>query len=137
MLCPKRTKYRRQHRGRLKGTSRASRVVFGDYGIRALEPAWISSRQIEATRRSIIRRVRRTGRLWIRIYPDKPVTERPSESRMGSGKGRVSHWIAVVRSGAVIFEITGLPERTAVRVLKVASYKLPIKVKFVKRDGCR
>ena len=107
MLLPKRTKFRRQHRGRFKGVSTANTIVFGEYGIQALEPVWLTSRQIEATRRSITRYVRRTGKIWIRIFPDKPITERAAESRMGSGKGTVAYWVAVVKPGAVLFEING------------------------------
>jgi large subunit ribosomal protein L16 len=130
MLLPKRTKFRRHHRGRLK----ANTIVFGDYGIQALEPVWITSRQIEATRRSITRYVRRTGKIWIRIFPDKPITERAAESRMGSGKGTVAYWVAVVKPGAVLFEITGLTKEMAYKVLKLASYKLPVKTKILEKS---
>jgi large subunit ribosomal protein L16 len=133
MLLPKRTKFRKVHRGRLKGVSTANTVVFGEYGIQALEPVWLTSRQIEATRRSITRYVRKTGKIWIRIFPDKPVTERAAESRMGSGKGAVDYWVAVIKPGAILFEINGLDEQSAYRVLKLASYKLPIKTKIVSR----
>jgi len=133
MLLPKRTKFRKVHRGRLKGTSTADTVVFGDYGIQALEPIWLTSRQIEATRRSITRYVRKTGKIWIRIFPDKPITERAAESRMGSGKGAVDYWVAVIKPGAVLFEINGLEKERAYKVLKLASYKLPIKTKIVSR----
>ena len=135
MLLPKRTKFRKQHRGRLKGTSTADTIVFGDFGIQALEPVWLTSRQIEATRRSITRYVRRTGKIWIRVFPDKPITERAAESRMGSGKGAVDFWVAVVKPGAVLFEITGLNREMAYKVLKLASYKLPIKVKIIERQA--
>jgi large subunit ribosomal protein L16 len=133
MLLPKRTKFRKVHRGRLKGVSTANTVVFGDYGIQALEPVWLTSRQIEATRRSITRYVRKTGKIWIRIFPDKPITERAAESRMGSGKGAVDYWVAVIKPGAILFEINGLEEAQAYKVLKLASYKLPIKTKIVSR----
>ena len=133
MLLPKRTKFRRQHRGRLKGLSKANTVIFGEYGIQALEPIWLTSRQIEATRRSITRYVRRTGKIWIRIFPDRPITERVAESRMGSGKGAVSYWVAVVKPGAVLFEINGLNKETTHKVLKLASYKLPIRTKILER----
>ena len=134
MLLPKRTKFRKMHRGRLKGVAtRSNKVVFGEYGLQALEPTWITSRQIEATRRSITRYVRKTGKIWIRIFPDKPITERATESRMGSGKGTVAYWVAVVKPGAVLFEINGLTNERAYKVLKVASYKLPIKTKIVKK----
>ena len=133
MLLPKRTKFRKVHRGRLKGVSTANTVVFGEYGIQALEPVWLTSRQIEATRRSITRYVRKTGKIWIRIFPDKPITERAAESRMGSGKGAVDYWVAVIKPGAILFEINGLEEERAYKVLKLASYKLPIRTKIVSR----
>jgi large subunit ribosomal protein L16 len=131
MLIPKRTKFRKVHRGRLRGVSTANTVVFGEYGIQALEPVWLTSRQIEAARRSIIRYVRKTGKIWIRVFPDKSITERTAESRMGSGKGAVSHWVAAIKPGAILFEITGLKQERAQHVLKLASYKLPIKTKIV------
>ena len=133
MLLPKRTKFRKVHRGRLKGVSTANTVVFGEHGIQALEPVWLTSRQIEATRRSITRYVRKTGKIWIRIFPDKPITERAAESRMGSGKGAVDYWVAVIKPGAILFEINGLDKEQAYKVLKLASYKLPIKTKIVSR----
>jgi len=133
MLLPKRTKFRKVHRGRLKGVSTADTVVFGEYGIQALEPVWLTSRQIEATRRSITRYVRKTGKIWIRVFPDKPITERAAESRMGSGKGAVDYWVAVIKPGAVLFEINGLEQEMAYKVLKLASYKLPIKTKIISR----
>ena len=133
MLLPKRTKFRKVHRGRLNGVSTANTVVFGEYGIQALEPVWLTSRQIEATRRSITRYVRKTGKIWIRIFPDKPITERAAESRMGSGKGAVDYWVAVIKPGAVLFEINGLEQEQAYKVLKLASYKLPIKTKIISR----
>jgi large subunit ribosomal protein L16 len=133
MLLPKRTKFRRVHRGRFKGTSTANTVVFGEFGIQALEPVWLTSRQIEATRRSITRSVRRTGKIWIRVFPDKPITERAAESRMGSGKGTPEYWVAVIKPGAVLFEINGLERTIAHKVLKLASYKLPIKTKIIDR----
>lgn len=134
MLLPKRTKFRRQHRGRFKGISKANTIVFGEYGIQALEPVWLTSRQIEATRRSITRYVRRTGKIWIRIFPDKPITERAAESRMGSGKGAVDYWVAVVKPGTIIFEISSVPEEVAKAALNLASYKLPLKTKFINKD---
>ena len=133
MLLPKRTKFRKVHRGRMKGVSTANTVVFGEYGIQALEPVWLTSRQIEATRRRITRYVRKTGKIWIRIFPDKPITERAAESRMGSGKGAVDYWVAVIKPGAILFEINGLEKERAYQVLKLASYKLPIKTKIVSR----
>ena len=137
MLLPKRTKFRKQHRGRLKGLGKASTVNFGDFGIQALEPVWLTSRQIEATRRSITRYVRKTGKIWIRVFPDKPVTERAAESRMGSGKGSTAYWVAVVKPGTVIFEINGLDKEMSYKVLKTASYKLPIKTKIIEREIIR
>lgn len=133
MLFPKRTKYRKVHRGRLKGVSTANKVLFGDYGLKATQPIWLTSRQIESTRRSIIRYVRKTGKIWIRIFPDKAITERVSESRMGSGKGSVSYWVSVVKPAAILFEINGLSRNQAYEVLKTASHKLPIKTKVVSR----
>ena len=134
MLLPKRTKFRRLHRGRLKGiATKSNTIVFGDYGIQALEPIWLTSRQIEATRRSITRYVRRTGKLWIRVFPDKPITERAAESRMGSGKGTPSYWVAVIKPGHILFEITGLEKEAAFKVLKTASHKLPIKTRILSR----
>jgi|TARA_B110000003_G_C16391065_1_gene434395 large subunit ribosomal protein L16 len=134
MLLPKRTKFRRLHRGRLKGiATKSNTVVFGDFGIQALEPVWLTSRQIEATRRSITRYVRRSGKIWIRVFPDKPITERAAESRMGAGKGAPAYWVAVIKPGHILFEITGLEKLAALKVLKTASYKLPIKTKIVTR----
>lgn len=134
MLMPKRVKYRKQMRGRLKGKARRGAVVaFGDYGLQALEPCWMTSRQIEAARRAIVRYVKRGGKLWIRVFPDKPVTAKPAETRMGSGKGSVDHWVAVVKPGHVIFEISGVPEDSAREAMRLASHKLPIKTQFVAR----
>jgi large subunit ribosomal protein L16 len=134
MLMPKRVKYRKQFRGRMRGqASRGVEVTFGDYGLQALEPCWITSRQIEAARRAIVRHVRRRGKLWIRIFPDKPVTAKPAETRMGKGKGSVDHWVAVVKPGRVLFEIAGVPEDAAREAMRLASYKLPIKTQFVAR----
>lgn len=135
MLLPKRTKFRKLHRGRLKGiATKANTVVFGEFGLQALEPTWLTSRQIEATRRSITRYVRRTGKIWIRVFPDKPITERAAESRMGSGKGAVDYWVAVVKPGMMLFEINGLSPEMAHKVLKTASYKLPVKTKIISRE---
>ena len=134
MLMPKRVKYRKQMRGRMTGTAyRGNTVDFGDYGLMALEPAWIDSRQIEACRRTIVRYVKRTGKLWIRIFPDKPVTAKPAETRMGKGKGSVEKWVAVIKPGRVLFEINGVTEDDAREAMRLAAYKLPIKTKFVKR----
>jgi large subunit ribosomal protein L16 len=132
MLSPKRTKFRRPHRGNLKGkATRGNQISFGDFGLQALEPCWLTARQIEAGRRVLTRYVRRTGKLWIRIFPDKPVTVRPAETRMGSGKGSPDRWVAVIQPGKVLYEITGVPETIARRALKIASYKMPVKTKFL------
>ena len=134
MLIPKRTKFRKQQRGRLKGKAmRGNRICFGDYAIQALEPKWITSRQIEATRRTITRYTKRGGKLWINIFPDKPITARAAESRMGSGKGAPEYWVAVVKPGKILFELAGVPEELAINALKTAAYKLPIKVKILRR----
>jgi len=136
MLMPKRVKYRKAHRGRMKGrASRGAEISFGEYGLQALEPCWMTSRQIESARRAIVRFVRRGGKIWIRIFPDKPVTAKPAETRMGSGKGNVDHWVAVVKPGRILFEIGGIPEETAREAMRLASHKLPIRTQFVaKRD---
>ena len=134
MLMPKRVKYRKQMRGRMKGrASRGVEVTFGEYGLQALEPSWVTSRQIEAARRAIVRHVKRRGKLWIRIFPDKPVTSKPAETRMGKGKGSVDHWVAVVKPGRVMFEIAGVPEELARGAMRLASHKLPLKTQFVAR----
>jgi large subunit ribosomal protein L16 len=135
MLMPKRIKWRKQMRGRMKGKSlRGSEVLFGDYGLKALEPGWVSARQIEAARRAIVREMRRRGKFWIRIFPDKPVTRKPAETRMGKGKGNVEFWVAVVRPGRIMFEIGGgLPDEVAKESLRLAQYKLPIRTKIVGR----
>lgn len=136
MLLPKRTKFRKMHRGRLKGrATRGNTIIFGDHGIQSLEPVWLTSRQIEAARRSITRYVRKSGKIWIRVFPDKSVTERAAESRMGSGKGAVDYWVAVIKPGTVLFEINGLSEEMAHKVLKLASYKLPVKTKIISRQS--
>lgn len=132
MLSPKKTKFRKQHRGRLKGkASRGNTINFGDYAIQALEPTWLTSRQIEATRRTITRYTKRGGKLWITVFPDKPITARAAESRMGSGKGSVEYWVAVVKPGNILFELSGVPLKLAKEALQIASYKLPIKTKFL------
>lgn len=136
MLMPKRVKFRRHHRGRMKGkASRGSTVFYGEYGLQALEPAWITDRQIEAARVAITRHIRRGGKVWIRIFPDKPVTAKPAETRMGSGKGTPEYWVAVVKPGRVMFEVAGVPENVAKEAIRKASHKLPIRSKFVKREG--
>lgn len=133
-MMPKRVKYRKQFRGRMKGkASRGTEVAFGDYGLQALEPAWITSRQIEAARRAIVRHVRRRGKYWIRIFPDKPVTAKPAETRMGKGKGSVDHWVAVVKPGRILFELAGVSEEQAREAMRLAAHKLPIKCQFVVR----
>lgn len=135
MLSPKKTKFRKQHRGRMQGkASKGTRIIFGEYGLQTIEPAWLTSRQIEATRRTITRYVKRGGKLWIRIFPDKPVTARPAETRMGSGKGAPEYWVAVVKPGHILFEISGVPENIAKQAMHLASYKLPIKTKFITKS---
>jgi large subunit ribosomal protein L16 len=134
MLMPKRTKYRKTHRGRMKGKAgRGNTLSFGEYGLQALEPCWMTSRQIEAARRAIVRHVKRGGKLWIRVFPDKPVTAKPAETRMGAGKGAVDHWVAVVKPGRMIFEIAGVQEEAAREAMRLASHKLPIRTRFVTR----
>ena len=135
MLSPKKTKFRKQHRGRMQGkASRGTKVVFGEYGLQTIESSWLTSRQIEATRRTITRYVKRGGKLWIRIFPDKPVTARPAETRMGSGKGAPEYWVAVVKPGHVLFEISGVSENIAKQAMHLASYKLPVKTKFITKS---
>jgi large subunit ribosomal protein L16 len=132
MLSPKKTKFRKQHRGRMRGkASKGNYIAFGDYALQAIEPVWLTSRQIEATRRTITRYVRRGGKLWIRVFPDKPVTARAAETRMGSGKGAPEYWVAVIKPGHILFEIKGVLEKDAKQAMKLASYKLPIKTKFI------
>ncbi len=135
MLMPKRVKYRKQMRGRMRGKAyRGAEVHFGDFGLQALEPGWVTSRQIEASRRAIVRALHRRGKVWIRIFPDKPVTKRAAETRMGKGKGNVEFWVAVVKPGRIMFEVGGgVPEETAKEALRLASYKLPIKTKVITR----
>ena len=136
MLLPKRVKYRRVMRGRMTGKATRGNVVSnGQYGLQALEPAWITSRQIEAARIAMTRYTRRGGQVWIKIVPDKPVTRKPAETRMGSGKGSPEYWVAVVKPGRVLFEIAGVPEETAREALRLAMHKLPVKCKFVKREA--
>nr|YP_009370288.1 50S ribosomal protein L16 [Bulboplastis apyrenoidosa]ARO90777.1 50S ribosomal protein L16 [Bulboplastis apyrenoidosa] len=135
MLSPKRTKFRKHHRGRLKGVAtRGNKVSFGDYGLKSLEPVWLNSRQIEAARRTITRYVRRDGKLWIRVFPDKSVTARAAETRMGSGKGMVEYWVAVIKPGHVIFEMSGISREIAYNAMKMAAYKLPVKTKFITKQ---
>ena len=137
MLQPKRVKYRKSHRGRRKGIATAgNKVEFGDFGLQAMEPAWITGQQVEAARRAITHYIRRGGNVWVRIFPDKPVTKKPVETRMGGGKGSPDHWVAVVKPGRILFELAGVKEETAKEALRLASSKLPIDVRFVTRgDG--
>lgn len=134
MLMPKRVKYRKQMRGRMTGKAyRGSTVAFGDYGLMALEPVWMTSRQIEAARKAIVRNIKRRGKVWIRIFPDKPYTKRGAESRMGKGKGAVEYYVAVILPGRILFEMAGIPEDLAKEALTLAAAKLPCRTKFVKR----
>jgi large subunit ribosomal protein L16 len=135
MLMPKRVKYRKMHRGHRRGTaSRGNTVAFGDFGIQALESAWIDSRQIESARRTMTHYIKRGGQVWIRIFPDKPVSAKPAETRMGSGKGAPDHWVAVVKPGHILFEIGGIREDVAREAMRLAGHKLPIRTKFVARE---
>lgn len=132
---PKRVKYRRVHRGRMKGKAlRGNTLTYGGYGLQALEPAWITSNQIEAARRAMTRYIKRGGNIWIKIFPDKPVTEKPAETRMGSGKGAPAYWVAVVKPGRIMFEMDGVDEETAREAMRLAAMKLPIKTKFVMKE---
>jgi large subunit ribosomal protein L16 len=134
MLLPKRTKFRKSHRGRMTGCeTRGVDVQFGDFGLQVLEPAWITSRQIEAARKAMTRSVKRGGQIWIRVFPDKPVTKKPAETRMGSGKGNPEFWVTVVRPGRIMFEMGGIPEKEAQRALELAAQKLPIQCRVVGR----
>ncbi|MTJ11622.1 50S ribosomal protein L16 [Anabaena sp. UHCC 0187] len=135
MLSPRRTKFRKQQRGRMEGlATRGSTLNFGDFGLQAQEPSWITSRQIEASRRAMTRYIRRGGKIWIRIFPDKPITMRPAETRMGSGKGNPEFWVAVVKPGRIMFEIGGVTEEIAREAMRLADAKLPIKTKFIARS---
>ena len=135
MLAPKRVKYRKTQKGKMKGKSwRGSSVSFGEYGLQAQEAAWISNRQIEAARVAMTRHIKRGGKVWIRIFPDKPITQKPAETRMGSGKGNPEYWVAVVRPGRVMFELSGVDEDLAREAMRLAANKLPVKCKFVKRE---
>ncbi len=134
MLMPKRVKYRKSQRGRMSGkATRGSRVTFGDFGLKAMEPHWITSRQIEACRVALTRKMKRDGKVWIRIFPDKPVSKKPLETRMGKGKGAPEFWVAVVKPGRIMFEVSGVSKELATKALKLCSYKLPIKTKVVTR----
>lgn len=135
MLVPKRVKHRKEQRGRMKGAAyRGSQLSLGDFGLQATEPGWISNVQIEAARIAMTRHIKRGGKVWIKIFPAKPVTAKPAETRMGSGKGSPEHWVAVVKPGRILFEITGVDEELAKEALRLAGHKLPIKTKFVKRE---
>lgn len=134
MLMPKRTKYRKQMRGRMRGKAyRGSTVAFGDYGLQATSPVWMTSRQIEAARRALVRYIKRRGKVWIRVFPDKPYTQKAAETRMGSGKGSVEYYVAVVKPGRVLFEMSGVPEEIAREAFRLAAAKLPCQTKFIKR----
>ena len=135
MLMPKRTKYRKTQKGRLTGKAqRGARVAFGEYGLQAQEPGWITARQIESARIAMTRAIKRGGKVWITIFPDKPITQKPAETRMGSGKGNPEYWVAVIKPGRVLFEMSGVDEELAREAMRRASHKLPVKTKFVKRD---
>src|SRR5438105_5196630 len=135
MLAPKKVKHRKHHRGRMRGLAKGgTRVAFGDYGLQAVEPSWVTARQIEAARIAMTRHVKRGGKVWINIFPDKPVTEKPAETRMGSGKGNPERWVAVVKPGRIMFELAGVPETLAREAMERAIQKLPIKAKFVVRS---
>jgi large subunit ribosomal protein L16 len=134
MLAPKRVKYRKQQKGRMRGiAARGNKVSFGDFGLQTLEPGRLTARQIEAARIALTRYVRRTGKVWIRVFPDKPITKKPAETRMGKGKGAVEGWVAVVKPGRVLYEIKGVPEDKAREALRIASFKLPVKTRFIIR----
>ena len=136
MLLPKKTKYRKQQRGRRAGASKGqTRVQFGDFGIKAMEAGWVTNRQIEAARIAMTRKIKRGGKVWINVFPDKPVSQKPAETRMGSGKGAPEHWVAVVKPGRVMFELAGVAEPLAKEALQLASQKLPVKTKIVKREA--
>jgi large subunit ribosomal protein L16 len=136
MLSPKRTKYRKHHRGRMRGKAyRNNTISFGDYALQSQECGWITSRQIEATRRTITRSIKRGGQLWITIFPDKPVTARAAESRMGSGKGAVDYWVAVIKPGTIMFELAGVPLDVATKAMRLAAYKLPVKTNFITKEN--
>src|SRR5512135_1055381 len=135
MLAPKRVKHRKMHKGRMKGTAyRGAEVSYGEFGLKVLEPGWITSRQIEAARIAMTRYVKRGGKIWIRIFPDKSITAKPAETRMGSGKGAPEYWVAVIRPGRILFEMGGVPEKIAREAMRLAAHKLPIKTKFVTRE---
>lgn len=135
LLAPSRPKYRKQHRGRMKGRAhRGATIAFGEFGLQALEPCWLEARQIEAARIALTRYMKRGGKVWIRVFPDKPVSGKPAETRMGSGKGALDHWVAVVKPGRIIFEIGGVSEEVAKEAIRLAGHKLPINCRFIKRE---
>ncbi len=135
MLMPKRVKHRKMQRGRTRGVAwTGSTLSFGEFGLAALEPEWLTSRQIEAARRAIVHHLKRGGKMWIRVFPDKPVTKKPAETRMGSGKGAPDHWVAVVRPGRILFEVGGVDANLALAAMRLAAYKLPIKTKFIRKE---
>lgn len=135
MLMPKRVKYRRVHRGRMKGKAlRGNSLTYGEFGLQALEPCWMTANQIESARRAMTRYIKRGGNIWIKVFPDKPVTAKPAETRMGSGKGSPEYWVAVVKPGRMLFEMGGVSEEVAKEAMRLAAHKLPIKTKFVVRD---
>ncbi len=136
MLMPRKTKFRKQQRGRRRGVAKGQQqVAFGDYGLKSLDAAWVTNRQIEAARIAMTRHIKRGGKVWINVFPDKPVTQKPAETRMGSGKGSPEHWVAVVKPGRVMFELSGVPEPLAREAMRLAAMKLPVKSKFVKREA--
>jgi len=136
VLLPRKTKFRKQHRGRRRGSAKGQQQVnFGDFGLKSLETAWVTNRQIEAARIAMTRKIKRGGKVWINIFPDKPVTQKPAETRMGSGKGSPEHWVAVVKPGRVMFELAGVPEDLAREAMRLAGMKLPVRTKFVKREA--
>ena len=136
MLQPKRVKFRKEHRGRRRGLAKGgTRVEFGEYGLKSLDNGWVTNRQIEAARIAMTRKIKRGGKVWINVFPDKPVTEKPAETRMGSGKGNPESWVAVVKPGRVLFELSGVPEELARDAMRLAGHKLPVRTKFVQREG--
>ena len=138
MLQPKRVKYRKAQRGRMKGTAhRGATLAFGDFGLKALEPCWLTNRQLEAGRVALTRAVKRGGKIWIRVFPDKPATKKPAETRMGSGKGAPDHWVAVVKPGRILFEMAGVDHESAVEAMRLASHKLPVATRVVMREGAK
>ena len=138
MLQPKRVKYRKAHRGRMKGVAlRGSTLAFGDYGLKAMEPVWLTNRQLEAGRIALARAVKRGGKIWIRVFPDKPATKKPAETRMGSGKGAPDHWVAVVKPGRILFEMAGVDHESAIEAMRLASHKLPVNTRVVVRESVK